>query len=71
MLEGGAHLAASALREKVVDRMAFFIAPKILGSGLSAIDGLGFQKMEQSIGLDDLEVWQIGDDLLVEARVRS
>jgi diaminohydroxyphosphoribosylaminopyrimidine deaminase/5-amino-6-(5-phosphoribosylamino)uracil reductase len=69
MLEGGAHLAASALRQKVVDRLAIFIAPKLLGSGLCAIEGLGILKMKDSIGLDDLEVWQIGNDLLIEARV--
>ncbi len=69
MIEGGAHLAASALRQKVVDRVAFFVAPKILGGGLSAIEGLGFLKMKDSIGLDDLEVWQIGHDLLLEARI--
>ena len=71
MLEGGAHLAASALRQKVVDRIAMFVAPKILGGGLSAIEGLGFLKMKDSIGLDDLEVWQIGNDFLIEARVQS
>jgi len=26
--------------------------------------------MTDSIGLDDLEVWQIGDDLLIEARTK-
>jgi diaminohydroxyphosphoribosylaminopyrimidine deaminase/5-amino-6-(5-phosphoribosylamino)uracil reductase len=71
MLEGGAHLAASALGQKVVDRVAFFIAPKLLGGGLSAIEGLGFSKMKDVLNLDDLEVWQIGDDLLVEARIAS
>ncbi len=71
MIEGGAHLAASALREKVVDRLALFVAPKILGGGLSAIEGLGFLKMKEAISLDDLEVWQIGNDLLIEARVVS
>ena len=71
MLEGGAHLAAWALRQRVVDRIAFFIAPKILGGGLSAIEGLRFLKMKDSVVLDDLEVWQIGEDLLVEARVLS
>jgi diaminohydroxyphosphoribosylaminopyrimidine deaminase/5-amino-6-(5-phosphoribosylamino)uracil reductase len=71
MLEGGAHLAASALRQKVVDRIAIFIAPKILGGGLSAIEGLGMLKMKDSLGLEDLEVWQIGDDLLVEARIKT
>ena len=71
MLEGGAHLAASALRQRVVDRMAFFVAPKVLGGGLSAIEGLGFLKMKDSISLDDLEVWQIGNDLLIESRVAN
>jgi diaminohydroxyphosphoribosylaminopyrimidine deaminase / 5-amino-6-(5-phosphoribosylamino)uracil reductase len=71
MIEGGAHLAASALRQKVVDRIALFVAPKILGGGLSAIEGLGFLKVKDSIVLDDLEVWQIGKDLLIEARVTS
>jgi diaminohydroxyphosphoribosylaminopyrimidine deaminase/5-amino-6-(5-phosphoribosylamino)uracil reductase len=69
MIEGGAQLAASALRQKVVDRVAFFVAPKILGGGLSAIEGLRFLKVKDSIHLDDLEVWQIGDDLLIEARL--
>jgi diaminohydroxyphosphoribosylaminopyrimidine deaminase/5-amino-6-(5-phosphoribosylamino)uracil reductase len=69
MLEGGAHLAGSALRQKVVDRIALFVAPKILGGGLSAIEGLGFLKMKEAINLDDLEVWQIGEDLLIEGSV--
>jgi diaminohydroxyphosphoribosylaminopyrimidine deaminase/5-amino-6-(5-phosphoribosylamino)uracil reductase len=71
MLEGGAHLAASALRQRVVDRIAFFVAPKILGGGLAAIEGLGFLRMKNAFGLDDLQVWQIGNDLLVEARVSA
>ncbi len=71
MIEGGAHLAASALRQKVVDRLALFVAPKIFGGGLSAIEGLRFLKVKDSISLDDLEVWQIGKDLLIEARVKS
>ena len=51
--------------------LRLFIAPKILGGGLSAIEGSGFLKMKDSIVLDDLEVWQIGKDLLIEARVKS
>jgi diaminohydroxyphosphoribosylaminopyrimidine deaminase/5-amino-6-(5-phosphoribosylamino)uracil reductase len=69
MLEGGAHLAASALRQKVVDRIAIFIAPKILGGGLSAIEGLGILRMKDALAIDDMEVWQIGPDLLIEARI--
>lgn len=71
MIEGGAHMAASALRQKVVDRVAFFLAPKILGGGLSAIEGLRFRHVKEAIHLDDIEVWRIGDDLLIEARPAS
>lgn len=69
MLEGGAHLAASALRQKVVDRLAMFIAPKLLGGGLSAIEGMDLLKMKDALALENLEVWQIGNDLLIEARI--
>lgn len=71
MIEGGAHLAGCALRQKVVDRVAIFAAAKLLGGGLSAIEGLGLQKVKDSIALDDLEVWQVGNDLLIEARLAS
>src|SRR5262249_10540118 len=39
MLEGGAHLAGSALRQQIVDRVAFFVAARLAGGGLSAIEG--------------------------------
>ncbi len=68
MLEGGAHLSASALRQGVVDRVALFIAPKILGGGLAAIEGLDFARVRDSIRLRDVCVRRVGDDLLVEGR---
>jgi len=40
LLEGGAHLAGAALAAGIVDRVAFFIAPLVLGCGLPAIEGL-------------------------------
>jgi diaminohydroxyphosphoribosylaminopyrimidine deaminase/5-amino-6-(5-phosphoribosylamino)uracil reductase len=68
MIEGGAHLAASALRQKVVDRIAFFVAPKILGGGLSAIEGLHFSNVKDAIHLEDIATWEVDGDLLIEAR---
>jgi diaminohydroxyphosphoribosylaminopyrimidine deaminase / 5-amino-6-(5-phosphoribosylamino)uracil reductase len=70
MLEGGAHLAASAMRQHAMDRIAFFVAPKLLGGGLAAIEGFGLEKMRQAIRLAEMEVWQVGEDLLVEARIQ-
>ena len=66
MFEGGAHLAGEALREGVIDRVALFIAPRILGSGLSAVEGLDFKAIKAAIRVDSLSVRPIGGDLLVE-----
>jgi diaminohydroxyphosphoribosylaminopyrimidine deaminase/5-amino-6-(5-phosphoribosylamino)uracil reductase len=32
LVEGGAHLATSLLRSRVVDRLALFVAPRVLGA---------------------------------------
>lgn len=68
LLEGGAHLAASALASGVVDRVAFFLAPRILGGGLPAVEGLDFARIKDSLRLDDIRVRRIGADLLVEGK---
>jgi riboflavin biosynthesis pyrimidine reductase len=41
MVEGGAALINSFLSERLVDRLAGCIAPKILGSGIEAVGDLG------------------------------
>ena len=69
MIEGGANLAGSALRAKVVDRIAFFLAPKLLGGGLSAIEGLQIGKMKRAIPLENLRARQVGPDWLFEAEI--
>lgn len=68
LVEGGAHLAGAALEQGVVDRVAFFLAPRILGSGLSAVEGLRFDRVKNSIRLADFNARRVGDDWLVEGR---
>ncbi|HEY2989724.1 MAG TPA: bifunctional diaminohydroxyphosphoribosylaminopyrimidine deaminase/5-amino-6-(5-phosphoribosylamino)uracil reductase RibD [Candidatus Binatia bacterium] len=66
MIEGGATIATAALKEKVVDRVCFFYAPKIIGGdGLDMIAPLGIKKTAGSVQIRDLAVQKIGDDLLV------
>lgn len=68
MFEGGAHLAASALKAGVIDRVAFFVAPKLVGAGLPAVEGAGTEQIRHAIRLAGLEMKRIGEDLLVEAQ---
>jgi diaminohydroxyphosphoribosylaminopyrimidine deaminase / 5-amino-6-(5-phosphoribosylamino)uracil reductase len=70
LIEGGANLAGSALSAGIVDRVAFFVAPKILGAGLSAIDGLKSRRVRDALALTDLSAHSVGDDWLLEGRMR-
>jgi diaminohydroxyphosphoribosylaminopyrimidine deaminase/5-amino-6-(5-phosphoribosylamino)uracil reductase len=66
LIEGGAAVAASALKAKVVDKVLFFYAPKILGGdGRVMIEGLGIRRVSQSLRVRRMKVQASGSDLLV------
>lgn len=69
LIEGGAHLAAAALAAGVVDRLAFFVAPIVIGAGTPAVEGLGFARVRDAIALGGLGVRRLGGDLLMEADI--
>jgi diaminohydroxyphosphoribosylaminopyrimidine deaminase / 5-amino-6-(5-phosphoribosylamino)uracil reductase len=69
MIEGGAHLAGAAMAAGIVDRIAMFIAPRILGSGLPAIEGLSGAAIKDSIQLRNMTARASGVDWLIEADV--
>lgn len=69
LIEGGAAVAASALRAKVVDRMALFLAPKVIGGdGRPMIDSLDIARIDRAIGIEDFEVQRIGPDVMLTGR---
>jgi diaminohydroxyphosphoribosylaminopyrimidine deaminase/5-amino-6-(5-phosphoribosylamino)uracil reductase len=69
LIEGGATLGGSALSAGIVDRVTFFIAPKIIGAGLSAIEGMKSHAVRDALALEDLSARPVGDDWLLEGRV--
>jgi diaminohydroxyphosphoribosylaminopyrimidine deaminase/5-amino-6-(5-phosphoribosylamino)uracil reductase len=69
LIEGGANLAGSALTAGIVDRVAFFVAPRILGAGLPAIEGIRSREIRDALALTDLSARIVGGDCLLEARV--
>lgn len=67
LIEGGAAVAASALSAKIVDKILFFYAPKILGGdGKAMVQGLGIAKVRRAIAVKRLAVRQFGGDILLE-----
>ena len=66
MIEGGAELNAEAIRSGIVDKILFFISPKMIGKGLEAIGDLGIKKVDKSINLKNIDYKKIGKDILIE-----
>jgi diaminohydroxyphosphoribosylaminopyrimidine deaminase/5-amino-6-(5-phosphoribosylamino)uracil reductase len=48
-LEGGPTLAAAFLREGLVDRIVAYVAPVLLGAGMSAVADLGIATMDDAL----------------------
>jgi diaminohydroxyphosphoribosylaminopyrimidine deaminase/5-amino-6-(5-phosphoribosylamino)uracil reductase len=65
LVEGGAELAAGLIEEDLVDRVIFFVAPKLLGgrSAPGPIGGTGRSLMSAAIPIHDLSVRHFGSDL--------
>ena len=72
IVEGGGTLIGSLFDERLVDKILFFISPKIIGGkdAVSSVMGNGVKRIDQAIKLLDLKVRRFGEDLLVQARVK-
>ena len=68
LVEGGAALTAALLRQRLIDKMVIFVAPKIIGGdGISVFGPCGVDTMEQVLSLQRLASLQVGDDVMLEA----
>ncbi len=68
LVEGGPVLTAAFLRAGLVDEVHAYLAPVLLGSGRSAVDGLGIDTISQALRLTTTEVHRLGPDVLLVAR---
>ncbi len=71
LVEGGATLAWSFVRERLVDRVVLYLAPRLLGGAAAAgiVGGEGFAPVTEAAELEIERVEPLGPDLKVEARV--
>ncbi|OGX24629.1 MAG: riboflavin biosynthesis protein RibD [Omnitrophica WOR_2 bacterium RIFCSPHIGHO2_01_FULL_48_9] len=71
LLEGGAHTLGCALKEKLVDKMHIYVAPKIFGDqkALSAVTGLRITDLARAIQLRNLEIRKIYEDIFIQGYV--
>jgi diaminohydroxyphosphoribosylaminopyrimidine deaminase/5-amino-6-(5-phosphoribosylamino)uracil reductase len=72
LIEAGASFNASALKGGIVDKVVFFIAPKIIcgRASISVVGGESFFKLEDALHISDLTVRKVGEDIMVEGYIK-
>jgi diaminohydroxyphosphoribosylaminopyrimidine deaminase / 5-amino-6-(5-phosphoribosylamino)uracil reductase len=68
-IEGGAFTTSSFIKEKAVDLMNFYIAPVILGSGIS-IEFQGIQRVEDALSLQNCKYMPMGEGFLIRGCIK-
>ena len=67
IIEGGAEVNSSAIKEGIVDKLLIFTAPKIIGKGKEAIGDLGITKISKAIKIKEPTIRKVGKDVMIEA----
>lgn len=70
LVEGGAAVATTFLKENLVDRLLVILTPKIIGNGINAIGDLGIRRMDDALGFSFQRITRLGDDLVLDVRKR-
>jgi len=73
LIEGGGETIASAFEAGVVDKVCFFIAPKVIGGrqAPTSVEGRGVEKIGKAIRIKNMTSHKIGDDFLIEGYVEN
>lgn len=68
MIEGGTEVNASALQAGIVDKIVWFVAPRLLGGKevLGVIGGPSPLSLGEALIIRDLRCRQVGEDLMLE-----
>ncbi|MFA5089818.1 MAG: bifunctional diaminohydroxyphosphoribosylaminopyrimidine deaminase/5-amino-6-(5-phosphoribosylamino)uracil reductase RibD [Candidatus Omnitrophota bacterium] len=71
LVEGGGTLIGTLFDEGLVDKVLFFISPKIIGgkTAISSVMGEGIKNIDRAVKLRDVKIKRIADDFLVEGYI--
>jgi len=71
LVEGGARLASSFVRERLVDRIVGYHAPALLGAGPPVLADAGIPTISAAVRLNICDVTQLGADVRITTAVRG
>jgi len=71
LVEGGARLAGELLRQGLVDRLALFVAPILLGDGPGLLAGWSADALADAVAASRVTAQPVGPDTLLLAELRE
>lgn len=71
LVEGGARVITSFLRQRLADKLVVAVAPKILGRGTDAVGELDIADISKAIPLKFQRITRAGQDIVIEARIKD
>jgi diaminohydroxyphosphoribosylaminopyrimidine deaminase/5-amino-6-(5-phosphoribosylamino)uracil reductase len=73
LAEGGGTLLGALFDARLVDKVAAFVAPSVVGghSAPSPVEGMGVSTMSEALHLRDVEMRKMGEDIVVIGYVAS
>jgi len=66
LVEGGGEVFTSFIKNRLFDKISFFIAPMMIGSGIQSIGDLGIDSLEEAFRLKNVRIEIIDQQALVE-----
>lgn len=69
LIEGGASIITSVLRNRLADRLVIIIAPKIVGRGIEAVGNLNIARIDDAYRLSYRKIVRKGDDIIIDGRI--
>ena len=68
LVEGGSQVNGSFLDEGLIDKLLFFLSPKLLGDhqALEIFAGRGVTRLEEAVAIRKIKTRRIGEDILLE-----
>lgn len=71
LVEGGGDVHAAFFKDDLVDKLYAYIAPKLIGGrdAPGPLGGAGTDRLNDAIGLKDLDMTRLGDDMLISAYI--
>lgn len=69
LIEGGAQIITSVLKNNLANRLVTVIAPKIIGRGIEAVGDLNIRDLGQAKRLDVRQVLRKGADVIIDGRL--